>query len=63
MPRLEMAMLKYQATTAQWHAQRRVKRPKTVKLAINVVLRQYVQNRLSGAVTTQNGVRFDPQLA
>ena len=31
------------ATTAQWHAERRVKRPKIAKLIVNEPLRQYVQ--------------------
>lgn len=34
--------LEYRATTAQWHAQRRAKRPKTAKLAANQALREYV---------------------
>lgn len=55
--------VEYRATTAQWHAQRRAKRPKTAKLAANKVLRQYVQDRLSGAITTDRGVRVGPQLA
>jgi IS30 family transposase len=39
--------LDYRASTAQWHAQRRVRRPKTAKLAANDTLRQYVQDRLA----------------
>src|SRR5262249_29746397 len=35
--------LDYRATTAQWHADRRGRRPKIAKLAANDVLRQYVQ--------------------
>lgn len=47
--------LQYRATTAQWHADRRGKRPKSAKLAVNTVLRRYVENRLSGAITTSDG--------
>ena len=45
----------YRATTAQWHADRRASRPKLAKLAANEALRQYVQDRLSGKVTTTDG--------
>src|SRR5215469_158096 len=34
--------LDYRALTAQWHADRRARRPKPAKLAINDVLRHYV---------------------
>jgi IS30 family transposase len=47
--------LDYRATTAQWHADRRARRPKLAKLATNEALRQYVQDRLSGKVTTADG--------
>src|SRR5262249_16958193 len=47
--------LQYRATTAQWHADRRAKRPKSAKLAVNKVLRRYVENRLSGTITTSDG--------
>lgn len=47
--------LEYRATTAQWHAERRAKRPKTAKLAANQALREYVQQRLSGRVQTPDG--------
>src|SRR6266700_5041745 len=40
--------LEYRATTAQWHADGRARRPKTAKLAANQVLREYVQDRLAG---------------
>jgi IS30 family transposase len=33
----------YRATTAQWHADRRARRPKPAKLAVNAELRTYVQ--------------------
>ena len=42
--------LEYRATTAQWHADRRAKRPKVAKLAANGELRQYVQDRLGGLI-------------
>jgi IS30 family transposase len=47
--------LDYRATAAQWHADRRRRRPKVAKLAANEALRQYVQDRLSGKVTTTDG--------
>ena len=40
--------LEYRATTAQWHAERRRRRPKVAKLAANDRLRRYVQDRLAG---------------
>jgi IS30 family transposase len=48
--------LEYRATTAQWHADRRARRPKPAKLATNEKLRRYVQERLSGTVATPAGV-------
>jgi IS30 family transposase len=47
--------LEYRATTAQWHADRRARRPKPAKLAVNEALRCYVQERLAGAVTAPHG--------
>jgi IS30 family transposase len=47
--------LDYRATNAQWHADRRARRPKTSKLAANDRLRAYVQDRLGGAVTRPDG--------
>src|SRR5438270_8531712 len=47
--------LDYRATTAQWHADRAAQRPKTVKLAVNVALRTYVQDRLAGVIVTPKG--------
>jgi Helix-turn-helix domain len=47
--------LEYRASTAQWHADRRARRPKPAKLAVNVELRRYVQDRLSGAVQRPDG--------
>src|SRR4051794_16312219 len=45
--------LEYRATTAQWHADRSARQP--AKLAVNPVLRQYVQDRLAGTVVTPDG--------
>jgi IS30 family transposase len=45
----------YRATAAQWHADRAVRRPKRAKLATNVALRRYVQDRLAGNVATSAG--------
>ena len=36
-------VLDYRATTAQWHGDRRVRRPKVATLAANDKLREYVQ--------------------
>ncbi len=47
--------LAYRASTAQWHADRRARRPKPAKLAVNAHLRRYVQDRLSGAVKRPDG--------
>lgn len=47
--------LEYRATTAQWHADRRAKRPKVAKLASNEALRLYVEARLAGIITTPDG--------
>ena len=47
--------LDYRATTAQWHAERAARRPKPVKLAVNVALRTYVQDRLAGVIVTPKG--------
>jgi IS30 family transposase len=47
--------LEYRATTAQWHADRRARRPKTAKLAANERLRCYVQDRLAGVITGADG--------
>src|SRR5207247_2047062 len=37
--------LEYRASTAQWHADRRARRPKPAKLATNEALSRYVQGR------------------
>jgi IS30 family transposase len=48
--------LEYRATTAQWHADMRARRPKPARLAVNPELRRYVQDRLSGAVQRPDGI-------
>jgi IS30 family transposase len=40
----------YRATTAQWHADRSARRLKPTKLALNVALRTYVEERLAGVI-------------
>jgi IS30 family transposase len=45
----------YRAVVAQWKAQQAAKRPKTAKLAGNLSLREYVQQRLSGDVHRPDG--------
>lgn len=47
--------LDYKASTAQWHAERRARRPKTAKLVVNDRLRRYVQDRLAGVVRGADG--------
>jgi IS30 family transposase len=47
--------LEYRASTAQWHADRRARRPKPAKLATNEQLRRYVQERLAGTIATADG--------
>ena len=47
--------LEYRATTGQWHADRKARRPKTAKLARHEPLRRYVQDRLAGTVTAPGG--------
>jgi IS30 family transposase len=46
---------RYRATSAQWNAEVRARRPKLAKLAGNDALRQYVQDRLCGVITTSDG--------
>lgn len=53
--------VEYRATTAQWHAKRRARRPKTAKLAINTTLRNSVQDRLNGAVKAESGKHVGPR--
>jgi IS30 family transposase len=45
----------YRATTAQWHADRSARRPKPAKLAVNPILRDYVQDRLAGMIAKPDG--------
>jgi IS30 family transposase len=47
--------LDYRASTAQWHAERRARRPKVSKLAANERLREYVQDRLAGVIRGPDG--------
>jgi IS30 family transposase len=47
--------LEYRATNAQWHAERRARRPKVAKLARNDALRHYVQDRLAGKIIGADG--------
>ena len=47
--------LEYRATTAQWHAERSARRPKQAKLALNMALRTYVEERLAGVVVAPSG--------
>jgi len=47
--------LDYRASNAQWHADRRARRPKVSKLAANYRLRSYVQDRLAGAIARPDG--------
>ncbi|TKA98476.1 IS30 family transposase [Cereibacter changlensis] len=46
----------YRALTAQWHADRAAQRPKAGKLATSPALRDYVQDRLAGLVSTPDGI-------
>lgn len=48
--------LDYRASVAQWKADIAARRPKTAKLATNTRLHAYVQERLSGQITTPGGV-------
>ena len=52
----------YRAIAAQWHADRAAKRPKNSKLAINPILSDYVQDRLSGFIATPDGIAFEGPL-
>jgi len=45
----------YRATTAQWHAERKARRPKIAKLARHELLMQYVQERLAGLIKAPGG--------
>lgn len=45
----------YRPVTAQWHAERRARRPKEAKLVHNHNLRRYVQDRLAGTLVGKDG--------
>ncbi len=47
--------MEYRAIAAQWHADRRSRRPKEAKLASNSRLRTWVEERLSGQVRSVGG--------
>ena len=53
--------LDYRASVAQWHCERRARRPKVAKMAANEVLRDYVQERLSGRVALPDGRVIGPE--
>jgi IS30 family transposase len=55
--------VEYRASTAQRHADRRARRPKPAKLAVNAQLRAYVQARLSGAVRRPDGSAAGPEVS
>jgi IS30 family transposase len=50
--------LEYRASTAQWHANRSSRRPKTAKLVEDKALQRYVQDRLAGVITAPDGVKI-----
>jgi IS30 family transposase len=52
----------YRASTAQTHADRRARRPKPAKLAVNPELRRYVQDRLAGEVQRPDGSVAGPRV-
>jgi IS30 family transposase len=52
--------LDYKPLIAQWHAERRARRPKVAKLATNERLREYVQDRLAGVVRAPDGRGVGP---
>jgi IS30 family transposase len=53
----------YRATTAQWHADRSAQRPKSSKLSVHPILRDYVQMRLAGMIARPDGTPlFGPKV-
>lgn len=54
------ASLDYRASLAQWHAERRARRPKVAKLVVNERLRAYVQDALAGVVRDADGHPVGP---
>jgi IS30 family transposase len=55
------SQLESRATVAQWHAERRARRPKVAKMIANRQLHDYVQDRLSGLVHTPDGEVVGPR--
>jgi IS30 family transposase len=53
--------LEYRASLAQWHAERRARRPKVARLAANERLRVWVQDRLAGEVKLPDGATVGPR--
>jgi IS30 family transposase len=56
------ATFEYRASTAQWHAERSAQRPKPAKLVNNQRLHDYVQQRLSGEITDEDGNVVGPEV-
>jgi IS30 family transposase len=56
-PTGSLQVFDYVASVAQLDADRNAKRPKPAKLVVHQMLREYVQDRLSGAVKTPDGKR------
>jgi IS30 family transposase len=54
------AQAEYRATVAQWHAERRARRPKVARMVANARLHDYVQDRLAGVVHTPQGEVVGP---
>jgi IS30 family transposase len=54
--------VEYRASTAQRHAERRARRPKPAKLAVNPALQAYVQDRLAGTVQRPDGSAAGPDV-
>lgn len=54
--------LQYRANTAQWHADRKSRRPKVAKLVTNKKLRNYVEERLAGDIKTSKGKAIGPEV-
>jgi IS30 family transposase len=50
--------LDYRASVARWHADRAAGRPKQCKPAVNDRLREYVQGRLAGVISTPDGAKI-----
>ena len=48
-------VVEYRASTAQWHAERRARRPKVSKLAADKQLRDWVADRLAGQIAPPDG--------